>query len=61
MSDAEKKQVPEEIKNSDFGCLNCLWSNAECTEGSLYNPIYNKSICPEIPFVLRCGAYSYYD
>jgi hypothetical protein len=57
MDMATEKQVPEEVKTSDFGCVNCLWYCVECRNGSKYQPAQSR-IKPEIP---SCADYVYYD
>lgn len=51
MQQGESKEVPPEVKNSTFGCKNCLWMCIECKDGSLYKPKGKRS----------CEAYTYYD
>ena len=46
--------IPDELKNSDFGCPNCLWSGIECKNGSKYAPAIKGSGS-------LCRAYTYYD
>ena len=33
-----KKAVPKEVRESDYGCPSCLWHGVECKNGSLYKP-----------------------
>ena len=42
------------VKNSQFGCRNCLWNCVECEKGSKFQPdIYNNKP--------TCKGYSYFD
>lgn len=45
--------VPASVRNSQFGCGNCLWSCVECNNGSMYKPKSEQDI--------ECDAYTYYD
>lgn len=45
--------VPEKVKQSTFGCINCLWASNECSHSSRYSP---KSTTDE-----ACSYYTYYD
>ena len=54
MENITKKEVPEEVKSSEFGCVNCLWASIECKQGSKYREVIKKGKpC--------CDAYTYYD
>ena len=44
-------EVPQSVKNSDYGCANCLWAGAECKDGSKYRPSAKRP----------CDSYAYYD
>jgi hypothetical protein len=48
------KEVPQEVKTSTFGCVNCLWSGVECKQGSKYNEEFKNG-------KKFCAAYTYYD
>jgi len=44
----------KKLKNSEFGCVNCLWASIECKDMSKFEPKnYNN-----IP---SCKSYTYYD
>jgi len=43
--------VPASVRNSQFGCRNCLWASCECQKGSGYKP-NDKG---------ECQGYTYYD
>ena len=45
------KDVPQEVKRSEFGCRNCLWNSCECQSGSMYKPSGDTG----------CQGYTYYD
>lgn len=49
-----EKYVPKEVRISRFGCINCLWSDVECKNGSMYLP-YNYD------GKISCKNYTYYD
>jgi hypothetical protein len=50
------KDVPEDVRLSEFGCLNCLYQGAECKRGSRYEPTDQR------PFGQpTCASYAYYD
>jgi hypothetical protein len=34
----KEKKVPDAVKNSQFGCINCLQYDVECKKGSMYIP-----------------------
>lgn len=57
MKQGTSKPVPDEVKNSRFGCRNCLWLSCECVKGSRFTPhtIHSDKVYPS------CGAYTYYD
>ena len=42
------------VKNSQFGCRNCLWNSCECEKGSKFQP----DIFQNLP---TCKGYTYYD
>ena len=46
-------RAPHQVRNSEFGCRNCLWCSIECKGGSKYKPKTDTN--PE------CDAYVYYD
>jgi hypothetical protein len=48
------KEVPQEVKNSRFGCINCLWASIECKQGSKYKEEFEKG-------KKFCATYTYYD
>ncbi len=48
----EIKEVPQEAKTGDFGCVNCLWASIECKSGSMYVPKEKSK---------QCDNYTYYD
>ena len=48
---AKPNPVPDKVKVSTFGCVNCLWNCIECKSGSMYKPKGEDG----------CGAYTYYD
>ena len=51
----ERVKVPQSVRESDFGCHNCLWAGVECKNGSKYvpsMPIYDEP---------SCDAYVYCD
>lgn len=50
------KDVPEEVRCSKFGCVNCLWASCECKLGSKYRPYYDTS-----EKKTACDSYTYYD
>ena len=45
--------APEDVRNSEFGCRNCLWRGIECVNGRNYkhNPGTGSP----------CLGYTYYD
>ena len=45
--------APAEVRNSEFGCKNCLWSCVECQHGKMYKA---KSTGDK-----ECDNYTYYD
>lgn len=51
----EKQRVPDEVKQSEFGCQNCLHDCIECKDGNLYKPHKAFDGQPS------CKAYSFYD
>ncbi len=48
------KEVPKEVKSSQFGCPNCLWAGIECKQGSKYTEKINNG-------KKSCAYYTYYD
>lgn len=50
----DAKDVPEAVRNSQFGCRNCLWMCVECKQGSKYRPANYKG-------KPTCETYTYYD
>lgn len=53
-----KEQVPAAVRNSEFGCKNCLWNGAECKSGKLY--------VEKVQFLaganyISCEGYTYFD
>jgi hypothetical protein len=53
-------KAPEAVRESKYGCRNCLYSSAECVRGSLYEPhhVHDTDSPEETP---SCRAYTYYD
>lgn len=55
-----ERSVPREVRNSKFGCINCLLNGIECEVGSKYAPakpfkdVFGKS-WP------TCKNYIYFD
>jgi len=49
----EKSTIPETVKVSEFGCVNCLWAGIECRNGSKYAPKNGDKN--------SCGGYTYFD
>lgn len=49
----KQKEVPKEVRSSQFGCPNCLWCGIECQKGSKYiqRTDTDKS----------CKSYTFYD
>jgi len=52
--------VPEDVKNSEFGCRNCLWNSCECKSGSKYKPEPEYTDTTGKKHT-TCTAYTYYD
>jgi len=50
----EPKEVPQEVRTSTFGCINCLWASCECKQGSNYKEELEKG-------KKYCASYTYYD
>ena len=50
----DSEDVPQEVKQNEFGCRNCLWNCCECRSGSMYKPERNLAS-------MGCQAYTYYD
>jgi hypothetical protein len=55
------KEVPPEVKNSEFGCRNCLWSCIECKQGSMYKVKYDLIRDYKGNYHNSCENYTYYD
>ena len=51
----EKNKVPKEVRVSQYGCRNCLWSGCECVSGSRYQPSIQEDGAP------GCMSYTYFD
>ena len=51
-------RAPVEVRSSEFGCRNCLWSGVECCHGERYAPRTVTSGRRRHP---SCGGYNYYD
>lgn len=58
MNTETKSAVPESVRRSRFGCINCLWAGIECKEGSKYRPALEKT---EYKAKGDCEGYTYYD
>ncbi len=54
MEATETITVPQEVRDSTFGCGNCLWCSAECESGSLYKE-------EMVDGKKACSRYTYYD
>ena len=50
-AESEVKGVPRAVRNSAFGCRNCLWAGVECKNGMKYEANGTSS----------CKNYTYYD
>ncbi|KKN12480.1 hypothetical protein LCGC14_1016040 [marine sediment metagenome] len=50
-SNAPPSSVPQKVKISEFGCINCLWNSCECSRGSMFK------LTPKG----ECENYTYYD
>lgn len=57
MKAKKEKELPtlEEVKRSEFGCVNCLWNSCECTVASKFSPDRASDGQP------TCKSYTYYD
>lgn len=53
---SEAKEVPEDVRLSEFGCRNCLYQGCECRNGSRYTPSDRRPDGHP-----TCEAYAYYD
>ena len=45
-------RAPEKVRNSEFGCRNCLFACVECTKGSMYAHSEDS---------VKCTSYAYCD
>ena len=48
-----KNNVPDNVRSSKFGCVNCLWASCECKQGSMFKN--------EKAGFAECSNYTYYD
>lgn len=46
----------EDVKRSEFGCMNCLWASCECMHGSKFEAATTRD-----GKQLTCKSYTYYD
>ena len=52
VSTSQISVVPDQVKYSRFGCVNCLWAGVECKDGSQYKTDGKLA---------RCTSYNFYD
>ena len=53
-------EVPQSVRESDFGCPNCLWAGVECHPETGKATMYREKISPVLG-VISCANYSYCD
>ena len=51
----DKSITKEDVKYSQFGCVNCLWQCVECNDQDKFEPTQTRSGEPS------CKSYAYYD